>query len=141
MSLLVGGPVAWRVHTVAWGEAKLGSSNPVRKCVLSNDSISAVHGRSRRIADGAAAGEKVRALKPVISGFDPADAAQSDTGRLLSAMGRPTSNEDIAAISPWRYIAPLSPDMAAVAVPSRASLGSSAGLARPGSFGIVRHRG
>ncbi len=68
---------------------------------------------ARRIADGRAAGESVRALKPVISGFDPENADATDTGRLLTAMGRPTSDEDIASISPWRYIAPMSPDMAA----------------------------
>ena len=68
---------------------------------------------ARRIADGRAAGERVRALKPIISGFDPENADGTDTGRLLNAMGRPTSEEDIASISPWRYIAPMSPDMAA----------------------------
>ena len=52
-------------------------------------------------------------LKPVLSGFDPASAADSDAGRLLAAMGRPITPETIAAISPWRFAAPLSPDMAA----------------------------
>jgi dethiobiotin synthetase len=37
----------------------------------------------------------------------------SDAGILLQAMGKPVNAETIAAISPWRYIAPLSPDMAA----------------------------
>ena len=68
---------------------------------------------ARRIARGRAEGERVRALKPVISGFDPENANGTDTGRLLNAMGRPMSEEDIASISPWRYIAPMSPDMAA----------------------------
>jgi len=54
----------------------------------------------------------VRALKPVISGFDAAD-PDSDTAILLRALGRPVSAEWIAAISPWRFAAPLSPDMAA----------------------------
>jgi dethiobiotin synthetase len=49
----------------------------------------------------------------VVSGFDPAMAANSDPGLLLTALGRPASIEEIAKISPWRYRAPLSPDMAA----------------------------
>ena len=57
-----------------------------------------------------AAGHTVKAFKPVASGFDPASAAMSDPGVLLAALGRPIS--DIEAISPWRFAAPLSPDMA-----------------------------
>lgn len=60
-----------------------------------------------------AASRPVRALKPVLSGFDPAQASASDTGVLLDALGVPVSEETIAAISPWRYAAPLSPNMAA----------------------------
>ncbi len=54
-----------------------------------------------------------RAIKPVISGYHPAQAAGSDSGILLAAMGRPITPETIAAISPWRFAAPLSPDTAA----------------------------
>src|SRR5437588_345204 len=57
----------------------------------------------------------VAALKPVLSGFEPAEAAGSDSGLLLSALGRPVTPEEIARISPWRFAAPLAPDMAAVA--------------------------
>jgi dethiobiotin synthetase len=32
---------------------------------------------------------------------------------LLAALGRPVHDEEIQRISPWRYAAPLSPDMAA----------------------------
>jgi dethiobiotin synthetase len=60
-----------------------------------------------------AAGRNVAALKPVVSGFDPAEAAGSDSGLLLAALGRPVSPDAIAAISPWRFAAPLAPDMAA----------------------------
>ena len=60
-----------------------------------------------------ARGVAVDALKPVVSGFDPADWADSDPGQLLAALGRPLTDETLAAISPWRYAAPLSPDMAA----------------------------
>jgi len=58
-------------------------------------------------ADGLSAA----AFKPVVSGFDPASATTSDPGALLAALGRPIT--DIETISPWRFAAPLSPDMAA----------------------------
>jgi dethiobiotin synthetase len=60
-----------------------------------------------------AAGRSVAALKPVISGFDPADVGASDTGRLLDALGHAPTPAATDAISPWRFAAPLSPDMAA----------------------------
>jgi dethiobiotin synthetase len=59
-----------------------------------------------------AAGHAVAAFKPVASGFDPATAQASDAGVLLAALGRPIT--DVETISPWRFAAPLSPDMAAV---------------------------
>ena len=58
-------------------------------------------------------GSSVEAMKPVVTGFDPAAAEESDPARLLAAMDRPATPEDIARISPWRYGAALSPDMAA----------------------------
>jgi dethiobiotin synthetase len=58
-------------------------------------------------------GLKVGAFKPVLSGFDPAKAADSDAGQLLAALGQPVSPQALDAISPWRYAAPLSPDAAA----------------------------
>jgi dethiobiotin synthetase len=60
-----------------------------------------------------AARRPVRALKPVISGFDGAAPAASDSGLLLDALGIPLCDQTIAAISPWRFAAPLSPNMAA----------------------------
>jgi len=60
-----------------------------------------------------AAGRLVEALKPVATGFDPASAAASDAGVLLTALGRPVTPAEIDRISPWRFAAPLSPDMAA----------------------------
>lgn len=60
-----------------------------------------------------AKGRDAAAFKPVASGFDPAAIAASDTGRLLAAMGRPLSEAECAPVSPWRFAAPLSPDMAA----------------------------
>ncbi len=58
-------------------------------------------------------GKDVTAIKPVVSGFDPAQAAASDPGILLNALGLPVTIENIALVSPWRYRAPLSPDLAA----------------------------
>lgn len=58
-------------------------------------------------------GLDVAAFKPAVSGFDPDDWGQSDPGRLLAALGRPLTDEALAAISPLRYRAPLAPPMAA----------------------------
>ncbi len=62
---------------------------------------------------GRARGLSVRALKPVLSGFRLEDAG-SDSHVLLAAQDIPATADSIAAISPWRFTAPLSPDMAAV---------------------------
>jgi len=59
------------------------------------------------------AGLKAEALKPVVSGFDPARPELSDSAYLLAALGRAATPEALDAISPWRFRAPLSPDMAA----------------------------
>jgi dethiobiotin synthetase len=56
-------------------------------------------------------GKKVVALKPVVSGFD--DPAQSDSGIILDALGEAATKATLDRISPWRFAAPLSPDMAA----------------------------
>jgi dethiobiotin synthetase len=60
-----------------------------------------------------AEGRPTLALKPVLSGFDPADAAASDPALLLAAQGLAPTPDAIAAIAPWRFAAPLSPDWAA----------------------------
>ena len=60
-----------------------------------------------------ARGRPVRALKPVLSGYDPADRHESDPGILLASLGEAVTEEAVAAITPWRFSAPLSPDMAA----------------------------
>lgn len=59
------------------------------------------------------AGLSTDALKPVASGFDPADWADSDPGRLLDALDRPRSDEELRRMTPWRFAAPLAPPMAA----------------------------
>jgi len=58
-------------------------------------------------------GRTVDAIKPIVSGFDPTRAAASDAGVLLDALGLPVTAQEIDRISPWRFAAPLSPDMAA----------------------------
>lgn len=56
-------------------------------------------------------GLQVQALKPIASGVDENALAASDAGQLLAAMEKPL--RDINTICPFRYRAPLSPDMAA----------------------------
>ena len=58
-------------------------------------------------------GHPVHAIKPVVSGFDEASWQVSDPAVLLAALGRPVTLEEIELLSPWRFIAPLSPDIAA----------------------------
>ena len=60
-----------------------------------------------------ARGQPVRALKPVMSGYDQENPAASDAGILLEKVGAGGTATDIANISPWRFAAPLSPDLAA----------------------------
>ena len=60
-----------------------------------------------------AQGMKVEVSKPVVSGFDPASPAGSDPAELLAAIGRPVTTENLAAVSPWQFAAPLSPPLAA----------------------------
>jgi len=60
-----------------------------------------------------AQGRVVDAIKPVVSGFDPAAPGGTDPAALLAALGRPLTTEEIGRVSPWRFAAPLSPDMAA----------------------------
>ena len=55
----------------------------------------------------------VAASKPVISGFDARELAASDTGALLAALGEPLTPEAAEKLSPWRFAAPLAPNMAA----------------------------
>jgi len=57
--------------------------------------------------------QSVAAYKPVISGFDPAHVEDSDTGRILNSLEWPATPENIKRVSPWRYLAPLAPSMAA----------------------------
>ncbi len=58
------------------------------------------------------AGRNVSVLKPLSTGFHPAEAEGSDSGVLLKALGKPVTMDEIERINPWRYAAPLSPDIA-----------------------------
>jgi len=58
-------------------------------------------------------GRAVEAIKPVVSGYDVAQAGASDPGILIAALGLPFSPETIERISPWRFRAALAPDLAA----------------------------
>jgi dethiobiotin synthetase len=58
-------------------------------------------------------GQPVAALKPLVSGFDLAAPLGSDPAILLEALGREVKPEELKRVSPWRFRAPLSPDMAA----------------------------
>ena len=60
-----------------------------------------------------AAGMSTRAYKPVLSGYTASDAKLSDAGQLLAAQGIDVNANSIDEIAPWRFAAPLSPDMAA----------------------------
>jgi dethiobiotin synthetase len=58
-------------------------------------------------------GGEVHAYKPLVSGFEPANITGSDPGILLAALGRASTMEEVERIAPWRFAAPLSPDLAA----------------------------
>lgn len=58
-------------------------------------------------------GREARALKPVITGFDPDRIEESDGGRILRSLERRLTLAEVDKISPWRFAAPISPDMAA----------------------------
>ena len=58
-------------------------------------------------------GAAVDALKPVVSGYDSSVVETSDPAVLLGALGRPVTADEVERIAPWRFRAPLSPDLAA----------------------------
>ena len=65
------------------------------------------------IRAGRRAGLAMAALKPVLTGFSRASAAGSDAALLLEAMGEALTDAALDRVAPWRFEAPLSPDMAA----------------------------
>lgn len=48
-------------------------------------------------------GNQVDAVNPIVCGYDPAKAAASNPGILLSSLGLPLLPEQIDRISPWRF--------------------------------------
>jgi dethiobiotin synthetase len=57
-------------------------------------------------------GKACAALKPVLSGVE--DGAPNDATRLIAALGDAPTPATVAAMSPWRFKAPLAPPAAAV---------------------------
>jgi dethiobiotin synthetase len=57
--------------------------------------------------------QPVSALKPVVSGYDSSVVETSDPAVLLAALGRQVTADEIERIAPWRFRAPLAPDIAA----------------------------
>lgn len=88
-----------------------------------------------------AAGKRVRALKPVITGYAREAAGASDSGQILDAVGEAPTEANIAAVSPWRFAAPLSPDMAAAREGRTLDLGEIAAFCRaaraPGTILLI----
>ena len=68
---------------------------------------------TRWIARKRANDQAVFALKPIISGWQCENLIENDTAQLLNALALPFTKEWIDTVSPWRFSAPLSPDMAA----------------------------
>lgn len=60
-----------------------------------------------------AEGRAIEAFKPVVSGFDPAAPLGSDPAVLLEALGEAWTPETLDRMSPLRFLAPLSPPLAA----------------------------
>jgi len=59
------------------------------------------------------AGASAAALKPIVSGYDSSVVETSDPAVLLKALGRQVTADEIESIAPWRFRAPLAPDIAA----------------------------
>jgi len=80
-----------------------GTGTDIGKTYLTGGLISALKLRGR----------PVRAIKPVVSGFDPARPSGSDPAVLLEAMGLELCEAELQRVSPFCFRAPLSPDIAA----------------------------
>ena len=70
-------------------------------------------------------GQPIDALKPVVSGYDSSVVETSDPAVLLGALGKPVSAEEIERIAPWRFRAPLAPDLAAAIRPPSVPAGTA----------------
>ena len=58
-------------------------------------------------------GISVQPFKPIISGYTEDHPENTDSGILLQSVGIKPCHEEVSRISPWRFTAPISPDMAA----------------------------
>lgn len=58
-------------------------------------------------------GLAAEAFKPLASGLDPDNPAGSDPAEILAALGQDVTPASLDRISPWRFRAPLAPNMAA----------------------------
>ncbi|MBT9461479.1 MAG: dethiobiotin synthase [Rugosibacter sp.] len=76
------------------------------------------------------AGREVQAFKPVLSGFDMATVEASDAGKILAALGRKIDVAALDEIAPWRFVTPLSPDMAAAREGRRVDFEALVGFTR-----------
>src|SRR5262249_61851410 len=52
-------------------------------------------------------------LKPTVRGYDSSVAQPSDPAVLLAALERQVTAEEVERIAPWRFRAPVAPDLAA----------------------------
>ena len=84
-----------------------------------------------------ARGHAVRALKPILSGYSSDEKDDSDSGRILRSLGVAPSNEAVASITPWRFAAPLSPDMAAAREDRRIDFAALVDFCAPGDEDIL----
>lgn len=75
-------------------------------------------------------GDSVRVVKPLVSGFDPASPEGSDPAVLAAAAGLALDAAVLDRISPWRFRAPLSPDMAAAREGAAIDVASLVGFCR-----------
>ncbi|MFT6105818.1 MAG: dethiobiotin synthetase [Rickettsiales bacterium] len=57
-------------------------------------------------------GKKINLIKPIISGFS-GDDPNSDSAKILKILGKDLNEENLNKISPYRFDAPLSPNIAA----------------------------
>lgn len=84
-------------------------------------------------------GARVGVLKPVLSGFTADDLSSTDSGRLLAAAGQSVTSEHVARITPWRFVPPLSPDMAAARAGVLIGLGDVTAFCRQSMEPGVHH--
>ncbi len=71
--------------------------------------------------------KRVTALKPVISGFEPND-PESDTSLILQSLG--VDPQSLDSVSPWRFTAPLAPNLAAAREGKKLDMHEIAGFCR-----------